>query len=104
MSKTNFRINALGLGPFARFQVNDRFFAYTEYEYLNYKFSDPTGGFEEARQNFNSYFVGVGISQPAGRNASFNMIVLYNLLYEDGTNSPYNSPIVFRAGIDFGFF
>ena len=103
-SQTDFRINSIGLGPFVRYQINEKFFAYTEYEYLNFKVSNPARPQESARENFNSFFVGGGVSQPMGRNASFNMIFLYNLLYDDGTNSPYNSPIVIRAGIDLGFF
>ncbi len=104
-SQTNFRVNSLGFGPFVRYQINEKFFAYTEYEYLSFKVSNPSlTNSEAARENFNSFFVGGGMSQPIGRNASFNVIFLYNLLYNDGTNSPYNSPIVIRGGIDLGFF
>ncbi|MDW3193555.1 MAG: hypothetical protein R8G66_14365 [Cytophagales bacterium] len=103
-SQTDFRINSVGVGPFTRFQINEKFFAYTEYEYLNFKVTNPSLSNEAAREGFNSFFVGGGMSQPIGRNASFNVIFLYNLLYNDGTNSPYNSPIVIRGGIDLGFF
>ena len=103
-SQTNFRINSVGVGPFVRFQINQQFFAYTEYEYLNFKVSNPSLSNEAAREDFNSFFVGGGMSQPIGRYASFNVMFLYNLLYNDGTNSPYNSPIVIRGGIDLGFF
>lgn len=103
-SQTNFRVNSVGLGPFVRYQINDKFFAYTEYEYLNFKVTNPSLSNEASRENFNSFFVGGGMSQPIGRSAAFNVIFLYNLLYNDGTNSPYNSPIVIRGGIDLGFF
>lgn len=103
-SQTGLRINSVGLGPFVRYQINEQFFAYAEYEYLNFKLSNPRATSESAREGFNSLFIGGGMSQPIGRNASFNVIFLYNLLYDDGTDSPYNSPIVIRGGIDLGFF
>lgn len=103
-SQTDFRINSVGLGPFVRFQITEQFFAYSEYEYLNFKVSNPSSPQETARENFTSFFIGGGMSRPIGRVASLNVIFLYNLLYDDGTNSPYNSPIVIRGGIDLGFF
>ena len=103
-SQTDFRVNSIGFGPFVRFQINQKFFVYTEYEYLSFKVTNPSLTNEAARASFNSFFVGGGISQPISRKASFNVMFLYNLLYDDGTNSPYNSPIVIRGGIDLGFF
>lgn len=97
------RVNSYGFGPFARFQLTEQFFAYTEYEYLTFRAEDRTANVEFARENFDSWFLGGGLSQPFGRNAAFNIMFLYNLLYDDGTNTPYNSPIVLRAGVDVGF-
>lgn len=102
-NQTGFRINSYGLGPFVRYQINQVFFGYTEYEFLRFKVSNPSSSQEFVSENFNSFFLGGGVSQPIGRNAAFNILFLYNLLYDDGTNSPYNSPIVIRAGFDVGF-
>lgn len=103
-TQSNFRITSFGAGPFGRFQINDRFLAWAEYEYLNLKVSNTAAFPGNAREAFNSLFVGMGISQQTGRNSSILFLVLYNLTWDDGLDSPYSSPLVFRAAIEFGFF
>jgi len=99
----SYRANNYGGGPFLRFNITQKFFTYSQYEYMNYgalALPPETG----PRFDFNSLFVGLGYSEPIGRNVAFNITALYNLLYKDGTQSPYDSPLVFRVGIVAGLF
>ncbi len=98
-----FRANNYGGGPFLRYNITQKFFAYTQYEYMNFGIpvQPPNKG---QRFDFNSMFVGLGYTEPLGDIAAFNVTVLYNLLYKDGSNSPYNSPFVFRVGFVAGLF
>lgn len=93
------KIRNYGGGPFLRYNITEKFFGYTEYEYLNYGF---IGSQAIERLDFYSWFVGIGYSEPIGSKVSFNITALYNVLYGDGDNSPYASPFVFRAGIVVG--
>jgi hypothetical protein len=95
----NIKLKNYGAGPFLRYNVTDKFFGYTEYEYLNYGFLGFSG---IERLNFYSWFCGIGYSEPINKNVAFNVTALYNVLYGDGSKSPYTSPFVFRAGIVVG--
>ncbi|MEL7005874.1 MAG: hypothetical protein AAFN93_24565 [Bacteroidota bacterium] len=94
--------NNYGFNAFARYNLVQPFFAQVEYEYLNFEFIrlDLT----TTRSNFSSVLIGGGISQPIGSRAFFNLTVLYNVLYDQNDlESPYDSPLVIRAGINLGF-
>lgn len=93
------QINNFGGGPFVRYNFSDKLFGYSEYEYLNFGFQSLG---EIDRQSFNSLFVGVGYTEPIGKKAALNLMGLFNLLYSDGGNSPYRSPLVIRANVTFG--
>ncbi|XOV91824.1 MAG: hypothetical protein ACFHWX_16630 [Bacteroidota bacterium] len=99
----SYRSNNYGGGPFLRLNITQKFFAYTQYEYMNYGLLTlpPDKG---PRYDFRSLFVGLGYSEPIGKNFAFNITALYNLLYKDGSQSPYNSPLMFRVGIVAGLF
>ncbi len=64
------KFNNYGGGPFVRYNVTEKFFGYTEYEYLNY-------GFLTVKKlndlNFYSWFVGIGYSEPISNKVSFNI-------------------------------
>lgn len=92
-------VSNYGGGPFLRFNLTDRLFTYSQYEYMNFGTN-----VSEERFDFNSLFVGLGYSEPVGDKVAFNITALYNLLYRDGSNSPYQSPFVFRVGIVAGLF
>jgi len=103
-NQTDDRFNALGFGPFARFKFPGPLFLHAEYEYLRFKLTNPTTDFESEPLNFSSVFLGGGLSQPISRNAAFDILILYNVLYDDQEfPRPYNSPFVVRAGISLGF-
>lgn len=89
-------LNNYGVRTFARYNVTQEFFAYTEYEYLIFEFND--GASEVQSEGFSSFFVGGGYAVPVSKNISFLAIALYNLTYDD-FRSPYPSPIVLRGGI-----
>jgi len=96
--------NDFGVSPFLRFSVYGPFFLHAEYEYLNYEI--PISGTETIRQDFNSFMAGGGFFQPIGRKAGFYLMALYNFSYKQSTPtsySPYNSPLILRAGITAGF-
>lgn len=99
--KPSIKLNDYGLNPFMRFTVYRNIFLQTEYEYLNYEY--PVNVAETTRRNFDSFLAGGGFIQPIGRRASFYMMALYNFSYQQTSSySPYDSPIVFRAGINIG--
>jgi len=94
---SNLRFTNYGARLFGRYNFTQEFFAYTEFEYLNFEFSVNQGR-ESVREGFNSYFVGGGYSVPIGRYAAITAIALYNVAHVQ-TNSPYPSPLIFRAGV-----
>jgi len=100
--KPSIKLNDYGLNPFLRFTVYRNIFIQTEYEYLNYEF--PIYPYvETTRRNFNSFLAGGGFVQPIGNRLSFYLMALYNFSYRETTQySPYDSPIVLRAGINIG--
>lgn len=100
-------LNDFGVNPFLRFTVYRNIFIQTEYEYLNYEFPDYNAGVlgETTRKNFNSFLAGGGFVQPIGQKVSFYIMALYNFSYRDPDPTeytPYNSPLIIRAGINIG--
>lgn len=74
---------------------------YTEYEALNmdnnYQTTMINNG-EKQREWFHNVYVGGGYRQPLGRNASFNIMILWNL--NQSPKLPYDNPII-RVGFYF---
>lgn len=99
----NVELQNIGGSVFSRYILFQNIFATTEYEYLT--FEVPRGGSyrETDRIGFNSWLAGAGLAQPVSRNASFVIVALYNLLYDPAEPSPYDSPFVFRVGLNVGF-
>ena len=95
-------IDNYGWSIFGRYNVTRQFFAYTEFEQLNFEFF--TGSNEQTdRGTYNAYFVGAGYSQDLGGRSAFSVTALYNVLYDSTEDpQPYNSPWVIRAGIGVG--
>lgn len=99
--KPSIKLNDYGLNPFLRFTVYRNIFIQAEYEYLNYEF--PVSVAETTRKSFDSFLAGGGFIQPIGRRLSFYLMALYNFSYQETAQySPYDSPIVIRAGINIG--
>jgi hypothetical protein len=101
------KFNDYGIGPFLRFTVYRNIFIQTEYEYLNYEdLQIPiTPAQETVRRDFSSFMAGGGFFQPIGQKTSFYIMAMYNFSYRDARPNeytPYNSPLVIRAGINIG--
>lgn len=93
-----YETNSYGGSVFARYNIWQGLFAYTEYEVLNMDAYDP-GTREQERRNVGSWFVGGGYSQPLGSRASMYLMVLYNV--NETIYSPYANPL-FRIGFGVG--
>lgn len=99
--KPSIKLHDYGLSPFLRFTFYRNIFLQTEYEYLNYEF--PLTVAETTRRSFDSFLAGGGFIQPLGDRFAFYLMALYNFSYQDQVQySPYDSPIVVRAGINIG--
>ncbi len=98
---SNASANNFGGGPFASYVINNKFIIYSQYEYMSYELSNNLG--EKARFNGRSLFSGVGWNSPINDQVSFQVLALYDLIYGDGNNSPYNQPWQIRMGIIAGF-
>jgi hypothetical protein len=99
--RPSIKLNDYGVNPFLRFTVYRNIFLQTEYEHLNYEF--PLTIAETTRRSFDSFMAGGGFIQPLGQRFAFYLMALYNFSYKDQSiYSPYDSPIVVRAGINIG--
>lgn len=101
--RPSIKLNDYGVNPFLRFTVYKNIFIQTEFEYLNYEF--PVSTQETTRKDFNSVLVGGGFVQPVGEKISFYIMALYNISYKSriaNEYTPYDSPLVIRAGINIG--
>jgi len=91
--------HTVGGRVFARYNVFQKIFAYSEFESLNLEVYNPRS--EEFRREFvPAFFVGGGYFTPSGERGGFNISVLYNLMH-DNRRSPYNEPFVIRVGFLF---
>ncbi|MDN5212325.1 hypothetical protein QQ020_09705 [Fulvivirgaceae bacterium BMA12] len=91
----DFNTSIYGGRVFARHNLGEQFFLYTEYESLRneLRFGDGT-----RREWVPGFFVGGGLFQPIGNSGvGFAVTALYNFSYDE-IRSPYNSPWVFRVG------
>ena len=89
--------NIFGARVFARYNITQQFFAYTEYESMRLDFPNENGNGLE-KDWVPGYFIGGGVFQPVGGRAGLGLTVLLNVLHDD-RRSPYNSEFVIRAGI-----
>lgn len=93
-------ISDYSISPFVRYRVYAPFFLHVEYEYLNYY--DPQ---DAIRKYYNSVMGGVGYFQTFAPRGGFYLMALYNLSFQSTSYtdySPYDSPLLFRAGVTFG--
>jgi len=112
---SNYKANVLGARTFGRFQAfNNLFnsggnlFLHGEYDFLSYKDNNQ---FNDKRVTAHRLPLGLGYGQPMGGVATFNLMLLYDALYNKNRNSDiplYNYGYVFdgfiiQGGINFGF-
>ena len=94
-------LNNYGGSLFARYNVYQQFFAYSEFERLSFEY--PISNESTQRSGYNSLLLGGGYSEQLRGSASFNFMALYNVLYDPNElPRPYSSPWVIRAGISIG--
>lgn len=101
----NESLSNYGWSVFNRYNITQQFFAYAEFERLNFEyFTDPSFELKD-RSGYNSLLLGGGFSNPISGNAAFSTTILYNVLYDSSDpTQPYNSLWVIRAGIGVGLF
>jgi len=81
---------------FARYYLIPMIFAHAEVETISVKFSNE-------RSLITRIPVGAGASMALGGNAFINGMLLYDLCYKNNGGIMGNSPIIFRLGINMGF-
>ncbi|MEQ9423115.1 MAG: hypothetical protein RJQ09_01760 [Cyclobacteriaceae bacterium] len=96
----NFKSNIYGGKVFTQYNVAGPVFLYSEYEVLSYDFTLTDG--VNNRESVPAFNVGGGIIQPISKNASFQFMFLYDLVY-DNLRSPNPEPWSVRGGIAIGF-
>jgi long-subunit fatty acid transport protein len=92
----SYKAHTVGGRVFGRYLINHFLFAHAEYENLNLPIYNNSIG-EYRREWVPGLLIGGGITQSIGQRASFNLTLLYNLLYDDN-KSPYSGPLVIRIG------
>lgn len=112
---SSYKANVLGARTFGRFTAfNNLFnsggnlFLHAQYDFLTYK---DNYLYNEKRAIASRLPLGLGYSQPLGGVATFNIMALYDVLYNKNKNSDipiYNYGYVFdgfiiQGGINFGF-
>lgn len=94
-----------GWSLFSRFNITQQFFAYTEFENLQFEYFTTPSAEETVRLAYNSMLIGAGYTEVLSNRASFSISALYNVLYDAvDPIQPYNSPWQIRAGIGLGLF
>lgn len=112
---SSYKGRVLGGRTFARFQAIENLFntggnlfLHGQYDFLNYKDNNL---YEEKAATAHRLPVGLGYGQPLGRAARFNLMVLYDMLYNRYRNTDipiynfgyvYNGFII-QGGVNFGF-
>ncbi|SNT12933.1 hypothetical protein SAMN05421640_2410 [Ekhidna lutea] len=98
-------INNYGWSLFTRYNIVQQFFAYSEFERLSFEYVTGVDPVRKERTGYNSLLIGGGYAEQLGGRASFSLMALYNVLYDETDfPRPYNSPWVIRAGIGVGIF
>ena len=98
-------LNAYGPNFFARANLTQRIYLWTEYEILKTDYIVQAAGYEVATQSINTYsaFAGLGYIRSfrkSGR-GGISFQVLYNFLYDREDYNPYYSPVIYRVGYYF---
>ena len=98
-------LSNFGWSVFNRFNVTNQFFAYAEFERLRFEYFTSFTPEITENASYNSLLIGGGYSEQLAGRASFNIMALYNVLYDESDPArPYNSPWVLRAGVGIGIF
>ena len=90
-----FSSNNYGGRVFGRFLITDALFAHTEYGLVMREiyFEDPNRNIYKEQKQVAHWFVGGGYRLPVGNAASFNIMLLYDLVY-NAAYSPNTNPTI----------
>lgn len=90
--------NIIGPRAFASYDLIFGLLAHVEYEHLWFRYEDS---FTEYKDQQPGLFLGGGLNLSAGNNAAFQILAIYNVLW-DASNVVYGSPLTIRFGMGFG--
>lgn len=93
----NVSTSVYGGNIFTRYAITNQIFAHAEGELLSAE--DFTTQDEGDRTLVPGLFIGGGYAVRLGNRSFLNIMVLYNLLYDNNVSSPYTSPIDVRIGV-----
>lgn len=97
---TNPRTILWGVGPFARGKFSETIFAHVEYQIQGVSnLNDTAEFFFNDDNNVQNFYLGGGYQSSGGGLIGYEIMILYNVLEEDG----FNSPISFRVGLNYNF-
>ncbi|MBK6730544.1 MAG: hypothetical protein IPG60_06100 [Bacteroidetes bacterium] len=94
----SYNSNIIGPRVFADYDIFYGLFAHAEYEHLWFKYDDSFITYKDVQPGL---FVGGGLNLSAGANSSFQILAIWNLLW-DSQNLIYGSPFTLRFGMAFG--
>jgi hypothetical protein len=98
-------LNSYGPNLFARTQLTQRIYFWTEWENLKTQYAVQAVNNDIVTQSthVNSFYAGLGYIRQLGRrrHGGMSFQLLYNFLYESEENSPYYSPVIYRVGYFF---
>ncbi|MBO6661916.1 MAG: hypothetical protein JJ909_10340 [Roseivirga sp.] len=97
-NRVKLKNNTYGPRAFLRYRFLDNYFFQTEFESLNTLVPLNDGTSNTGRDWVPGFFIGGGVTYPIGRNLSVNLVLMYNVIYDDN-RSPYGSPLASRGGI-----
>ena len=90
-------LNQYGIAPFMQYRVGP-VFAYAEYQMINAL--NQNG---DKRSIYTRFPIGLGYTKLVGPRAAFNVVVLYDVLYNTrSVYSPFASPLIVRIYITAG--
>jgi hypothetical protein len=84
---------------FGSYEPIDNLFGWVEYELLNNQYYNING--DLTRKWIASPFIGIGYRQEIGEKSFVQLMLLYNLNYNNEDYSPYNGPFVPRISFFF---
>ncbi|MFN3938976.1 MAG: hypothetical protein ACK4IY_00225 [Chitinophagales bacterium] len=93
-----YKSNIIGPRAFAAYNLIFGLQAHVEYEHLWFRYEDSSIEYKDKQPGL---FLGGGLNLAAGKNAVFQILALYNVLW-DASNVVYGSPLTIRFGMGFG--
>lgn len=95
-----FTSNQFGIGPFANYYVDQRFFLGAQFQqnFISQKLRDGSATYTASEP---ALFLGAGYLMRMGGSASLQLAVMYNVFYKENSNF-YSSGLVPSVGVVFG--